>query len=447
MMGINTPEVKVGTLVVVVSTLIGGLSLKLAEGPGMLRASRQHHFDVKDAGGLVTNSAVKMAGIKVGVIDDIRLVEGRARVFLTLDKDVPVKTSSKIEIRTDGILGDKHIEILPGYSNDPVLESGLPIEGISDGGSVGQLIKDISQVTKSLGEVVDNLNAATQGEGDPSTPLGRIVLNIEKLTEDLAEISGQNKEKINDIIDRVQSVVTELDELIDPDLTAKIDNSLQNIEEVTAKINNGEGTIGRLINDEETIDGINEAIEGVNDFLGAARELETSIDFHTEYLIDSDLSRSFILARFTPGLDRYYEIGVISDPRGLTRREVRRDTSLDGGVTEVETVKTFKDKFKFTALFAKSFHNLTVKGGMIESTGGMGLDYYLMNRKLNLSVEAFRLYDVYLRSFVRYNFFKGIYLVGGRDDILSKKEGNTFFGAGVFLTNEDLKFFASKFSF
>ena len=363
MIGFNSPEFKVGSLVIVVSTLIGGLSLKLAEGPNILSGSRRHYFDVEDAGGLVKNSAVKMAGIKVGVIDDIKLVDGKARVFLNLDDETPIKTSSQVEIRSDGILGDKHVEILSGYSEDPLLESGNPIKGVLDQGSLNELIKEVSQVTKSLGEVAKNLNAATKGVGDDTTPLGRIVLNIERLTEDLAEISSRNKGKINDIIGRIQSVASQLDDLVDQDLVSSVNNSLKNIEEVTDKINNGEGTIGRLINDSETIDGINEAIEGVNDFLGGARDLETSIDFHTEHLTGIGLSKSFVFARLTPGLDRYYEIGIVDDPRGVTRTEVLQETPFGEPTTEVETVKTFKNKLKFTALFAKSFHDLTVKGG------------------------------------------------------------------------------------
>ena len=448
MIGFNSPEFKVGSLVIVVSTLIGGLSLKLAEGPNILSGSRRHYFDVEDAGGLVKNSAVKMAGIKVGVIDDIKLVDGKARVFLNLDDETPIKTSSQVEIRSDGILGDKHVEILSGYSEDPLLESGNPIKGVLDQGSLNELIKEVSQVTKSLGEVAKNLNAATKDVGDDTTPLGRIVLNIERLTEDLAEISGRNKGKINDIIDRVQSVVSQLDDLVDQELVSSVNNSLRNIEEVTDKINSGEGTIGRLINDSETIDGINEAIEGVNDFLGGARDLETSIDFHTEHLTRVGLSKSFVFARLTPGLDRYYEIGIVDDPRGVTRTEVLQETPFGEPTTEVETVKTFKNKLKFTALFAKGFHDLTVKGGIIENSGGVGFDYYLMNQRLRFSVEAFDFDDIYLRSFIRYNFFKGVYLVGGGDNMLSSEsDGGAFLGAGIFLTNEDLKFFASKFSF
>lgn len=116
----NTPEFKVGVLVVLIAGLIGVMSMKVAEGPGVIGGSKEHSFILEDASGLVKNSAVKMAGIKVGVIDDIVLEQGKARVKIVIDKEVPLTLSGKVEIRADGILGDKHVELVPGNPVDPL---------------------------------------------------------------------------------------------------------------------------------------------------------------------------------------------------------------------------------------------------------------------------------------------------------------------------------------
>ena len=62
-------------------------------------------------------------------------------------------------------------------------------------------------------------------------------------------------------------------------------------------------------------------------------------------------------------------------------------------VTEITTSRRMKNQILFNALFAKRFHNLTVKGGVINSTSGIALDYHFLQRKLRLSAETFRLYD------------------------------------------------------
>ena len=111
--------------------------------------------------------------------------------------------------------------------------------------------------------------------------------------------------------------------------------------------------------------------------------------------------------------------------------------------------KTFFDKVKFTALFAKNFHDFTIKGGIMESRAGIGVDYSLLNQDLRLSVEAFDFKDLYIRSFVRYNVFSGIYVTAGGDNLASARgaKPSAFLGAGLFLTNDDLKVLASKVSF
>ncbi|MCB0408362.1 MAG: MCE family protein, partial [Bdellovibrionales bacterium] len=418
---------------------------KVAEGPGILSGNKELYFTVEDAGGLVKNSSVKMAGIKVGVIDEIELVDGKARVHLLLEGDVPVTTSSKVELRSDGILGDKHVEIVPGNPLDQKMATKTEIAVSPNANGLDSVMKEIGKITTSLNKLADNLNKATSGEGDPSTPVGRIILNVESLTKDLSEVTSDNKEKINNIIARVESLTRNLDNYINQESLARVDKSIRNIEEITNKINDGEGTIGRLINDDQTVEEINTAVAKVNEFLGGAEKLEMSIDFHSEYLSDVDLTKSYLGVKIKPGLDRYYDVQVIDDPRGVVRA-TKTETNL--GPTEEKTV-TFYNKIKLTALFAKNFYNFTVKGGLIENTGGVAFDYHLFNKQLTLSTEFFDFDDLYIRTFARYNFFEGVYIIGGGDNLLSAGETDFsgFIGAGIFITNDDLKTLASMVKF
>jgi phospholipid/cholesterol/gamma-HCH transport system substrate-binding protein len=442
---IGSPEFKVGILVVIVSGLIAVMSVKVAEGPGVFSGNKDVYFTVDDAGGLVKNSAVKMAGIKVGVIDDIELVDGKARVHISLDPDVPLTTSGKVELRSDGILGDKHVELVPGNPFDPKVESNTELPTSASGSGLDTVLKEVGKITSSLNKFADNLNAATTGDGDESTPVGRIILNVEAFTKNLAEITGENKEKINEIVSRVESLTRNLDNYINSDSLARLDKSLRNFEEITNKINEGEGTIGQLINDDKTVEEINAAVSKVNEFLGGADKLEMSIDYHSEYLSSVDLTKSYLGVKVKPGLDRYYDIQIIDDPRGVVG-ETRTETNL--GPTEDKTV-TYFNKIKLTALFAKNFYNFTVKGGLIENTGGVAFDYHLLNRRLTFSSEFFDFDDLYIRTFARYNVLEGVYIIGGGDNLLSsgRTDASGFIGAGIFITNDDLKTLASFVSF
>jgi phospholipid/cholesterol/gamma-HCH transport system substrate-binding protein len=456
---ISTPEFKVGALVVIVSGLIGIMSLKVNEGPGLFSRTKGYWFDLEDAGGLVENSAVKSAGIKVGVIEKIRLVDNKARIFVNVGGDVAMRTSGYVELRSDGILGDRHVELVSGDIKDPILEDGAQILTAHERGSLNSMMKEVGKITEAVGKLADTLNKATGPQGDTTTTLGRIIHNVEMLTSDISEMTGKNKGKIGDIVNNVHSITAQLDKFLSSDSPdgfaagwqkatdslSRIDTSLKNIEEITGKINRGEGTIGRLVNDEETIEKINEAVGSFNDFVGGATQMETSFDYHAEYLTDADLTKSILNVKIQPGLDRYYEVGIVDDPRGSVE-EVRTETSgtASGDITET---KTFKNKIKFNALFAKNFYDLTVKGGLIESSGGLGLDYYLYKRDLKVSVEAFDFDDMVLRAYLRYNVFKGLYLIGGGDNLSNSTLRSGFIGAGLFITNDDIKFLASKVNF
>lgn len=454
----STPEFKVGALVVIVSGLIGVMSLKVNEGPGLFSRTKRYWFELKDAGGLVVDSAVKSSGIKVGTIEKIKLVDNKARIFIQIGSDLVMRSSGYVELRSDGILGDRHVELVPGAIEDPELEDGTQILSAHERGSLNSLMSEVGKISESVGRLADTLNKATGPEGDTSTKLGRIIDNVEKLTANISEITGENKGKIHNIVDNIQDVTKQLKKFIGDegsggfaagwqkavDSLSRIDTSLRNIEEITGKINRGEGTIGRLVNDEETVDKINEAVGNFNDFVGGASQLETSFDFHSEYLSDADLTKSYLNVKIQPGLDRYYEIGVVDDPRGVDHSEHVKRTG--DGAQEYDETKTFKNKVKFNALFAKNFYDFTVKGGLIESAGGVGVDYYLYRRDLRLSVEAFDFDEVVLRAYIRYNLFKGFYFIAGGDHLADSWRSG-FIGAGLFITNDDLKFLASKVNF
>ncbi len=461
-------EFRVGLLVVLVSVMVAGMTLSVNEDPSYLGGSKLYWFHIDDASGLVEKSSIKIAGINVGIIRKIRLVDGVARVELSFGSDITLTESAGVEVRSAGILGDKFVSVTPGNSSDPEMKEGSEIKNVSDRGSMDKVVKQVGELAQSLSEVAKTLKDAVKGnEEQVKTSLGRIIRNFEVLTENIASITEQNKGKINNIIDDVEKVAATIDELVndesDEGLRAnwrkavvalgKIDTSLANIEEITHKVNSGEGTLGRLINDEETVEEINTAVAGINEFIGGANKIQTSIDVHTEYLSEQSLAKTYAGIRIQPGLDRYFEIAVIDDPKGVVETTETEKTVKSGGSStssETEEVKTFKNKTKLTLIFAKNFWDFTIRGGLIESSGGLGLDYHMFGRKLRFSVEAFEFGDdnPHMRGYARYSFMRGLYLIGGADDFISTDGTfSSFIGAGIDLTNDDIKKLATQVPF
>ncbi len=457
----QSSEFKVGLLVLVVAGLVAYMSVQVSEDPSYLGRSHTAWFVIPNANGLVKNSSIKTAGIPVGVIKDIRLQDGFARVDISVKKDVELKVSAAVEIQSQGILGDKFVGIYPGNIQDDPLAEGGQIVNIKDKGSMDNVLQKVGDIADSLNGVAQVLKESVTSDGSDKHVLGRIVRNIERLTGDLAQVTGENKAQIRDIVEQVHNITGTIDNLINDEgpegfkanwkravaSLGRIDTSLKNVEEITGKVNRGEGTLGRLVKDESTVVELNTAIEGVSNLLDTANKTETGVDFHSEYLNAQGAMKSYIGLKIQPGLDRYYLLQVVDDPVGVVET-VDTKTTGPGGTTEITDEKTYRNKVKFTLLFAKNFYDFTLRAGLMENTGGLGIDYHFFRRKLQFSVDAFEFGKTNLRAYLNYKFYHGLYLTAGYNDLLNKSSRySSFVGAGLLLTNDDLKMFVSKLPF
>lgn len=455
---LKLPEFKVGMLVVAIGGLIAFMSMQVSDDPSLLGRAQKAWFLMPTAQGLVKGSAIKSAGIPVGVIKNITLQDGKARIDVTIKEEIGLKRSAAVGMKANGILGDKSIEVYPGDEGDPELEDGGQIVNVKTGGGLDDVMTQVSDLAGNLKEITKNLKEATAGDGTDKHILGRIVMNIEKITKDLSQVTGDNKEQIKEIVDQVNEITGTINELVNDDspegfkstwkkTMVRLDSSMKNIDEITTKINKGEGAIGKLISDEQTGEDISTAIEGISGLVDSANKISTGIDFNSNYLGSVGSAKTAIGINIQPGLDRFYYLGIITDPAGVVEKTIYTETS-GGSTSELEEKKTFKNKTKLSLFFGKNFFDWTLRGGLIEDTGGFGLDYHMFDHTLTASVEAYDFQDIQVRSMLTYRMFYGIYLTGGFSDMLDKKDANSaFLGAGLFLTNDDLKLLLTKSPF
>jgi phospholipid/cholesterol/gamma-HCH transport system substrate-binding protein len=464
---IGSAEFKVGAFVLACLGIIAAMALQVNNDPSV--GGRAHHYNaiLKDASGLVKNSNVKMAGIPVGIIKEIILDNGEAKVVMSIRGNLHVSKDASIIIKPNGILGDKYLEINPGDPNGEVLPDNASITNVTDRGSMDAILGQVSKIASDIGEITKSIKSATTGEGDDSSPVGRILHNIEDLTADLKDISADNKEKVNDTLTKIHNIATNIDNFVGDESEdgfktnwkkmakslGRVDSILKNVDEITGKVNQGKGTIGRLVNDETTIEEINHAVAGVNNFIDTASKFQITVDYHSE-LQSGSFTKSYIGINIQPGPDRYYLLQVVDDPRGSFER-VEANQLTNGQTTPTTTSSTlYHNKLKFSAQFAKNFYDLTLRAGIIESAGGIGVDYYFFNKKLRFTTEAFnfsRQEGVDVRAYARYKFYSVFYAVVGGDDIFnpgsnqfSGTKASGFIGAGLDFTNDDLKLLLTK---
>lgn len=491
-------EAKVGIFVVLGLVILTYFTFRVSKWGVIAERGYNLTVDFETAAGLEPKADVKMAGVPIGKVEEIQLVGNRARLLLRINEGIRIPLDSVASIQTQGLLGEKYVEIIPGKQADKTYPPGgriaqtLPptnldaivrkVELIADdvkrftealseslGSEEGK--KQLAQTLRDVSVTVASLRQVITGNEER---FNRILANVDRLSADLQDISSANKEnirltianlrdlsqtlkeeapglarKLEEMSTRVSDVVGENRENIKESLenfrraSAKLDNTLESASSVMAKIERGEGTIGKLLTDNTTVGSLNDTLEGINKFVRKSESLKTFLDYRLEYQTEPSDFKHYVNLRLQPAADKYYLLGVVDDPRGkLTTHET---TTVTNGQTVVTQQEDFANKLKITALIAKRFSGLTLKGGVMESTGGVGADYQLVKDRLNVGVDAFDFtrkdQPPHLKAFGNYDIVKNLFITGGVDDILNSDKGfrTLFFGFGIKFADEDLK--------
>jgi phospholipid/cholesterol/gamma-HCH transport system substrate-binding protein len=186
--------------------------------------------------GLNKGAVVSLAGVKVGNVDDVSYdeVKNMVNVTLTIDKEynAKIKKDSRMEIRTQGALGDKYIYITPGVAGETV-SSGAELAA-DYGNDILSILAKRGNESEKLFDILDDIKKIT-GALSHDNHLPAMTANLDKASVNLAQISEQLNKSFKD--GRFDSTMTKLEKIVD-------------------KIDKGEGTLGALINDRSIHDRI-----------------------------------------------------------------------------------------------------------------------------------------------------------------------------------------------
>jgi len=291
-------------------------------------------------------------------------------------------------------------------------------------GTMESLVADLSEITEKI----------NNGEGS----IGKLINEddtIRNLNGTLASL--------NEITEKIKQGEGTLGQLIvEDDAIQHLNETLASLDEITGKIDRGEGSIGRLINDDETVETLNTTLSNLNSYLEKQETFRTYLDYRGEYLFESEALKSYFSLRIQPREDKYYLLQLVDDPAGQ-ETETYTATTVNGVTTDEREVVTEMNTLKFSAQVAKRYFDFGLRGGFFESTGGVALDYYLLDDSLIFSIEAFDWdpeENPHLKAKVDFSPFSHLYITSGFDDFINKHDHDSFFfGAGLNISDEDIK--------
>ncbi|MDB4988801.1 MAG: Mce family protein, partial [Myxococcaceae bacterium] len=316
------------------------------------------------------------------------------------------------------------------------------------GNQMASALKDLSEAIAGVNrtiqaneEVVSTTLANVESITSDARPKVEAILShIEDLSKNIDLLVGHNVKGLDNGLGRVDDTIASVQKAAH-DLEA----SMKGVREISERTARGEGTVGRLTKDEKLITEVEGIVEGVNNGGGPIARLQTIVRLRSEYNFLANSFKNYVGLRLQPREDRYYRIELINDPRGrttFTQRQVRTSPPIMGEPAYYQqTIAETKDAFRFTLQFAKRIHFATFRFGILESTGGLGLDLHLLDDNLEINADAFAIGEqknARLRVAIAYQVLQRLFVVGGMDDMLNQNR-DFFMGAQLQFNDEDLK--------
>lgn len=274
-------EIKIGlTVIVAVAFLIYGINY--LKGVDLFKNNREYKAKYTEIDGLVTASPVIFKGMKIGQVTAIEIIEGGTAIEVTfvIDNDeIKIPKDSKATIFSADLLGTRAINLEFGNSSDFAV-SGDYLKGNNQqslGDRVDAEIAPIKQKAQELLGSVDTLvTVINKVVGDNKSGLDasiasvqRTLRSIENTAQNLEGFVAEEKVKLSVTVSKVQSITTNLannnDKISDiignlatisgnvskVDIAStvnKLNTTLDNINTILAKVNNGEGSLGKFVN-------------------------------------------------------------------------------------------------------------------------------------------------------------------------------------------------------
>ena len=271
-------EFKIGLFAIIcIMALIYGINY--LKGVNILSDNRDFYAVYENIGGLQVGSSVLVNGYKVGIVSNIDLLTEQNQnllITISLNKEFDMATNTICKIVNQDLMGSKGIALVLGDNEELIAIGDTLISGIEGSlqeevnaqilplkNKAEELISSIDSVMLIVTAVLnkntrDNLRnslssldktfelmSKTMIKVDSMVDLNderisKVVYNLESITSNFESSNGE-----------IKNILTNFSSISDSLSNSDFVTVLQNISDITSKINNGEGSIGLLLKDDE----------------------------------------------------------------------------------------------------------------------------------------------------------------------------------------------------
>ncbi|UCC24998.1 MAG: MCE family protein [Gemmatimonadales bacterium] len=260
--------------------------LFLLTDPGTFRGRYDVFTTLDDAGGVRRGDPIQMRGVIIGRVSGFEMArDGSVNIRLEIEGEWGVPEGSTVQLAEAGLFGGRTVAVLPGEGPDE-LQPGDTIPGQDRGGGVmaqaGDLAEQAGEVLERLGTLLDTTTiSSVQGTtqevlgvarefraviAEQGEEIARLTASLNRAATGLEDVAGAAPD--------VASAAAHADSLLaDLNLTAdRLDAVVEGLDAVIGRMARGEGTLGRLSQDESLYQNMDQAVLSLNELLVDLRE-------------------------------------------------------------------------------------------------------------------------------------------------------------------------------
>lgn len=284
----TSSKIKVGLFIIVGAILLTVLIFKMGNRKNPISDKKILVSIFKDVEGLKEGSDVRFAGVNIGIVDEIAIVsDSSVKVTLKVQDKLSrfVKKDSRAEIRTEGMIGNQYINLVPG--NLAEAKDGDTIRTQKVFG-LENVVATFNETTEKVKVVLTHVESITAKADSNVGPLGALI-GDEKMKNDLTQLVGNLNEagkkantlvtKMNGVPEKMQRISTNMISISDS--IKKVSNNAidasENFETFARNLNNKETTIGKVVTDTAFGNQIEQTIGHVDAAASDLKETSTKV--------------------------------------------------------------------------------------------------------------------------------------------------------------------------
>lgn len=296
-------ELQVG-LAALVAVIIFFLGMRFFQDLPLFRGTYTLYSEFEDTSGLQSGNAVRINGVKVGTVEGVQLTpdKERVRVQFHLDSDVSVPEGTRARVSGMAFFGNTFLRLRPGPSTNPALAEGSYVPADPQQSTLQSLLDDLNERGPQMVDRMDSVLVQTNVALDEATATFRetrylvgnansdlrqtlasfessantldelianqqprvanTLTNLEQFSSELSALTAENRDSLRIAVGNLNRLTTNLDRNL-----SGLDTTTLALNTIVRRINQGEGSLGRLVNDPSIYLRLDSAATNLNVFM------------------------------------------------------------------------------------------------------------------------------------------------------------------------------------